>query len=147
MIDLRKEEARAASRYDRALCDAYERLKKGESVSRAMEKAEPLRIELEQKRFELMVEERDENMLRRGTKRGMLIVVGIALLLSSAWVLNEAFTANYDESFPVLEDGLDPEEVRVDIFVFGVSLVLCAGASLLAARRLGRVPLLGKEND
>ena len=134
LVHARRAEGEAERQYSEAADAVFnELMEKGvggtELLQQLRERCEPLRDNYEQKRFERMVEERDENMLRRGTRRGMLIVGGTVCLLLSALAVRVGFT-----------------EDAFFIYVGCVGAV-CAGWSFYTARRLLRIPPLGEENE
>ena len=108
-----------SERLEQAETDALESLKKGAEVidreqdreglphgeRRAMEMVErlrPLQVVYEQKRFERMTEQRNVNMLRRGTWRGVAIVVGLSCLLWSAVKIRDSLTSEPGGNVPVV---------------------------------------------
>ncbi len=116
-----------SERLQQAETDALESLKKaaeviereqdregltGERRAREMsERLRPLQTAYEQKRLERMVEERNGNMLRRGTWRGVAIVVGLSCLLWSAGKIRDALTFETGANVAVVEGRRDPEVV------------------------------------
>ena len=113
-----------SERLQQAETDALESLKKaaeaigreqdregltGERRAREMsERLRPLQAAYEQKRLERMVEGRDVNMLRRGTWRGVAIVVGLSCLLWSAGKIRDALTFETGGNVVVVEGRRGP---------------------------------------
>ncbi len=113
-----------SERIQQAETDALESLKKaaedigreqdregltGDRRAREMsERLRPLEAAYEQKRLDRMVEERNGNMLRRGTWRGVAIVVGLSCLLWSAGKIRDALTFEPGGTVAVVEGRRDP---------------------------------------
>ena len=113
-----------SERLHQAETDALESLKKaaedigreqdregltGERRAREMsERLRPLQAAYEQKRLERMAEGRDVNMLRRGTWRGVAIVVGLSCLLWSAGKIRDALTFETGGNVVVVEGRRGP---------------------------------------
>lgn len=111
-------EAEARKRFNAA----YRKLEQeGVGGEDSLNRLQPRYEEYQQKRFERMVEERDVKMLRRGTYRGIAIAAGILFVF---WTVQAG----------------TPLGGR---YIFGVLALSC----LYLVWRLGRIPLLGHEQD
>lgn len=126
----------ALERYNDACKNAWQELDEhGTGRYRGIEyekRVAPLRAEYEEARFARMVGERDVKMLSRGTRRGCFLVSGIVLL----------FMALPSIRLSLAGSTLDSENA---VFVYG-AIIIAAGL-FYEYWRLGKIPLLGKEEE